>query len=368
VVTNDAAIRDDIIRAFHKRGMLVWYLTFGNGFFGSKPKSMPDDWKEWKAQFIGNDTHTGYTFLSLSHQGYRDWKAKQIAGVLSKHAFDGVEIAEPFQMGWGGPEAGLYGDFSPAAIFRFQEQHGYPEPPDFRNPADPKWYKTDTKRYEAWCDFRVSKVNSFLKHIREAVKAKMPAKPFSVWMLANSSPIAGTIPKKLMREWQGIDAEAMAKTVRPDLVCFQTNWPDWSNPLLSGDYVNLYLPFISPFRQAFPSLPVIVQADTGSLKPMRRSRSWIELFESTCKKLGVGSTYYMYDISLWQYTEPPKLISCEAKENQVILCFQKRIDPEIEQQLDRIQVSPTCRVARARCDGNLLYLWLKGMKKERRTK
>lgn len=363
VVTNDEAIRKDLIMAFHKHGMLVWYLTFGNGFYGSPPKSMPQGWEKWKTVFIGTDANEGYTFLSLSHQEYRAWKARQIVEVVRKYAFDGVEVVEPFQMGWGGPETGLYGDFSPAALSRFEKQYGYTEPPNFRDPSNPKWYKTDTKRYASWCDFRVAEVSSFLKELRDAVKSSIKNKPFSVWMLANSSPIQGKNPRDLLREWQGIDAESVAKTVKPDLICFQTNWPDWSNPLLAGDYVKLYRPFIDPIKNAYPTIPLIVQADTGSLKPMRRSRQWINLFEKTCSDLGVGSTYYMYDISLWHYTEAPRLLNCEVAKDGVILTFQKCIDPRIEKELDRIVIAPKCRIVRAKCDGNLLKLNLTGLVK-----
>lgn len=354
IVTNDAIIRDDLIDAFHKRKIGVWYQTFGNGFYGDAPSSLPRGWEAWKPTFIGTDENIGYTFLSLSSNDYREWKAKQILGVLAKHDFDGIEIAEPFQMGWGGPETGLYGDFSKSARERFKQQTGYDDPPDFRDQTRPSWYKSDVARYKAWTDFRVSEVNSFIKTLRDAAKAKYPKKPFSVWMLANTSPVPGQNPASLIREWQGVDAVSMAKLVKPDLVCFQTYWPDWSNPILPGDYPKLYVPFLGPLKKALPHQKVIFQADTGSLKQMRRGREWIAAFEKTCKDLGCGSTYYMYDISKWMYTERPQVRSVKTVGKRVTITFQKRIDPSIENRPDQFTVDPSVRILKVRCDGNLV--------------
>jgi len=354
IVTNDGAIRDDLIEAFHRRKMSVWYQTFGNGFYGDAPGALPSGWQKWKPVFLGQDLNEGYTFLSMSNAEYRRWKTAQILAVLAKHKFDGVEIAEPFQMGWGGPEKGLYGDVCDAALAAFRNQTGYDAPPDFRNAASPSWYKTDRARYRAWTDFRVDQVNSYLKELRDGVKAKFPSKPFSVWMLANTTGVPGRDPADVIREWQGIDAVSMAKTVRPDLVCFQTNWPDWSNPDLPGDYPNQYRPFFEPLKKAFPKLPIIFQADTGSLKEMRRDRRWIEAFESTCKKLGAGSTYYMYDISRWQYTEPPAAKKVEVSGNRVTVVFQKRIDAHLATSGDRLVLRPAAKLRSIKVDGNLL--------------
>lgn len=363
IVTNDATVRDDLIDAFHKRKMAVWYQTFGNGFYGDAPRSLPDGWQSWKQVFIGKDENVGYTFLSMSNTDYRNWKANQILNVLAKHAFDGIEIAEPFQMGWGGPETGLYGDFSKSAVDRFKAATGYGDPPSFRDRSSSLWYKSDVKRYKVWIDFRVSEVNRYLKSLRDAIKAKYPKKPFSVWMLANTSQIAGRDPASLIREWQGVDAVSMTKLVRPDLVCFQTNWPDWSNPILPGNYPNLYRSFLEPLKKAFPRQKVIFQADTGSLKGMRRSREWIDMFESTCKNLGAGSTYYMYDISLWQYTEPPAAKSVKASSNRVTITFQKCVDPALEKALDKFQISPNAELTRVKCDGNILTCDFNGLSK-----
>jgi len=368
VVTNDTDIDDKLLDAFHKRKIAVWYLTFGNGFYG-EAAGMPAGWEKWKTGLIGPPADgMGYTFLSLSHPEYRAWKRDQIVGVMRKHAFDGVEVAEPFQMGWDGPEKGIYGDLSPVAIEAFRAYSKMDGPPDFKDPKSPKWYKTDAGRYSKWVDFRVHEVSDYLAGLVKGFKKAFPKKPFAVWALANTSPDPKRDPAALIREWQGVDAVAMVKAGGADMVCFQTNWPDWSNPELPGDYPKLYKSFTEPFKKACPKVPFIIQADTGSQDDMRRGRAWIAQFEKACLEVGgVGSTAYMYDIGLWMYTEKPEIKQVEVKGNEVLLVFQKRVDPVVCAETSRYSLTPDVKVIDAKVDGNLVRLTVEGLKPGRYT-
>jgi hypothetical protein len=356
VVTDDDEVDDKLIEALHARGMAVWYETFGNGFYGG-PAGFPSGWQAWQMKLLNLSGDQGYTFLSLSHPAYRKWKQARVVGTMRRHAFDGVEIVEPFQMGWDGPEKGLYGDLSPAALTAFRNFSGFKAPPEFKDANSPRWYKRDRSRYRKWVEFRVHEVNEFLRGIALSVRRELPGKPLSVWALANTSPDKSVGPVELAREWQGIDAVAMARATGCDEICFQTNWPDWSNPSLPSDYPLLYKPFIEPLRRAFPKLPFIIEADYGSSEANRRSREWIAGFEKACTEAGAaGSTAYMYSIAGWNYTEPPQVREAVAADGRIKLVFQKRLERSSAEDVANYILEPPCKVAVAHWDGNEVTL------------
>lgn len=370
VVTNDGRIRDDLIKALHKQGIAVWYQTFGNGFY-SPGTPEPKNWKDWRMAFVGPYPNDGYQFLSISNPHYIAWKRARIVEVATKHPFDGVEIAESMQMGWGGPEGSLYGDLSASALSAFTAYSKYQEPPEFKDPTSPRYFKTDTKRYQKWQDFRVHAVAKFLDTLINGpggLRKKCPGVAFCAWTLSNTSPAPDRNPAELMREWQALDAVAIARVVKPDAVCFQTNWPDWLTPELPRDYPKQYRPFTDPFRAAHPKIPFIVQTDIGSQPQMRRSREWITAFEKACKGIGAsGSTAYMYDLALWMYTEPPQVRFATYKGSSALLVFQKCVDPVTAGIAGRYRITDgkgrTMKVTKATVDGNLVRLTTTPLKK-----
>ena len=354
VVTNDQDVDDKLISAFHSRGIAVWYSTFTNGFYGD-PKGLPSGWERWK-QVVLKPGDYGYTFLSLSSADYLTWKGAQVVATVNKHGFDGAELMEPFQVNWGGPDAADYGDLSASAIDAFRRTTGHAQPPEFADAASPRFWKTDAKLYSSWVDFRAAAVTSFLTALCKTIREGAPAKPICIWALANTPPSPGQDPVALAREWQGVDAGDMAAKAKPDLVCFQTNWPDWSAPDLPANYVERYKPFVEELRKA-SMVPFIVQADTGSNPANRRSRKWISDYELACTKLGaVGATAYSYEIALWLYTEAPEVRQVAVSGNHVLLVFQKRLDKGSAEDLKHYHLQHGMSPTRAVCDGNLVRL------------
>lgn len=372
VITDDSTIDDELIEAFHRRGIAVWYQTGGNGFY-SPGNPEPPNWQMWRMVHIGTVTDDSYKFMSMSHPDYIAWKKAKVVAVARNHAFDGIEIAEPFQMSWGGPENAYYGDFHPEALKAFTAFSGYAEPPDFKYPTSPRYYKTDTVRYRKWQDFRVHAANAFINEIVNGpggLRESVPGIPFCAWSLANTSPIAGRDPADVIREWQGMDAVEIARTVKPDMICIQTNWPDWITPELPGNYPLQYKSFADPLKAAFPDMPYIIQADIGSLQPMRRSREWIAAFEAACKDIGaVGNTAYMYDLALWMYTEPPKVKRVEADRTEITLIFQKCVNPASATRKENYTIigpdGQAVTIRRAVVDGNLVKLITEPLKRGR---
>ena len=359
VVTNDQGIDDGLIKAFHSRGIAVSYCTFTNGFYGD-PTGLPKWWESWKT-VLYKPTDYGYTFLSLSSGDYRSWKSAQIVDVMKKHAFDAVELVEPFQVNWGGPDAGGYGDLSAPALEAFRKASGNSEPPEFADQTSPRFWKTDRALYKSWVDFRAGAVTDFLATVCRAVRSAGVGKPICVWALANTPPQSGQDPVALAREWQGVDAGDIASKVKPDLICFQTNWPDWSTPALPANYVEKYKPFVDELRLK-SKVPFIVQADTGSQPDTRRTRKWMSDFEQACKKLGAaGWTAYSYEIAMWLYTEAPEVRSVEVHGDQILLVFQKRLDKASAEDLGHYAFSGEPRLTGAVCDGNLVRLTVAGL-------
>jgi hypothetical protein len=360
VVTNDEDVDDKLIAAFHSRGIAVWYCTFTNGFYGD-PKGLPAGWESWK-QVLYKPTDYGYTFLSLSSPEYMAWKSAKVVATLEQHAFDAVDLVEPFQVNWGGPDDGGYGDLSVPALAEFSKTTGNPQPPEFGDAASPRYWKTNKALYQSWVDFRAKAVTDFLTTVCNSIRKAGVKKPICVWALANTPPTANQDPVALAREWQGVDAGDIAAKAKPDLVCFQTNWPDWSTPDLPADYVLRYKPFVDQLRKV-SKVPFIVQADTGSNADTRRSRQWIADFEKACAKLGaVGTTAYSYEISLWLFTEAPEVRQVEVNGDDVLLVFQKRLDNASAEDLSHYAFSGGLSVTRAACDGNLVRLTVSGLK------
>jgi hypothetical protein len=363
VVTNDDHVDQKLIDAFHSQGISLWYETFGNGFYGSS-SGLPKGWEAWQMSLLNPEHDSGYTFLSLSNSTYRKWKCARIVSTLKKHNFDGIEIVEPFQMGWDGPEKGAYGDFSPAAIAAFREFSGYDSAPEFKDKTSKRWYRTDVPRYRKWIEFRVREVDGFLSQIGESVRKSAPGRPLGIWALANSSPDPAISPVAVEREWQGIDAGEMANAANADLIVFETNWPDWSNPDLQGNYPNLYRPFFEELRSKAPGVPFMVQADIGSLAPNRRSRAWLKEFEETCVKDGAaGSTSYAYPFGLWTYTEPPEVRETRIHGNRLKLVFQKRLNPKSAVDLSHYVFQGREKILAAKVDGNEVTLTVGGLNK-----
>lgn len=363
VITNDSVIDDDLIAALHRHGLAVWYQTGGNGFY-TVGDPVPPDWEDWRMGLLGGTPEGAYQFMSMSHPGFIAWKRGKVVEVAKQHDFDGVEIAEPFQMGWNGPNQPVYGDFSPPALAAFRIFSGYTEPPDFTDPKSPRYYKTDTPRYQRWQDFRVHAVARFLNAIVNGpggLREQAPGMPFCLWTLCNTSPDPKRDPVDLIREWQGIDAVEIARAVRPDMVAFQTNWPDWITPELPGDYPLQYRSFTDPLQKALPGMPFIVQADIGSLQPMRRSRAWIADFERACREIGaIGSTAYMHSLALWTYTEAPEVRITRPAPRETLLVFQKRLDPVTAADVANYRLTgsdgKSVAVRSATVDGNLVHL------------
>lgn len=327
VVVNENDIKGDLIDAYHKRGIAVWMVVFGNGTYSTA--FFPAGWENWKMGLIQPSKVDGYTFLSQFNREYVEWKKKSLARVVSKYPFDGVEVMESFFPEWNGFETGVYGDVGPNAQKAFQEKYNE-DIPDFENKDSARYYKNNPELYQKWIEFRVDGVNDFLNEIFNGQGGVREARPdilVATWSLGvNGGP--NSIAK--LREMQGYDAEAMVAKVKPDLHYIQTHWPDWYKPeaALPPDYMKTYQPFFDQVRAQNPDLPIGIQGDNGSVKEMIKSAEWQQQYNIEAKLYGYATwTTYEYHIGGYMYTEKPEpQRAVRQADGTIMISFNKRID------------------------------------------
>ncbi|MFC0216667.1 N-acyl-D-glucosamine 2-epimerase [Paenibacillus chartarius] len=322
-VTNEFDVDAELVRALHRCRLEVWALTLGNGTFTTA--HLPSGWEGWQMGLL-KTVNDGYTRLSPFCPAYVAWKKQALAALVRSIPFDGLHIAEPYLPEWGGLKSGTYGDVGAHAAAAFRRTYGAAIP-EFRNRLSPRYYRKQPELYEAWVQFRVDGVNDYVDEIFNGCGGVREARPdirIATWTLAVDD---GPDSAAKLRELQGNDAVSMIAKVKPDLHYLQTHWPDWGRAALPAEYVRTYRPFVQAIRDAHPSLPIGIQTDIGSAKPMIRSRAWLEQFARETGALGCSTwTAYEYHIGGALYDEAPRLMGARRLAGGGIeLCFHKRI-------------------------------------------
>jgi hypothetical protein len=324
-VTDENKVNIKLVELLRARGMMVWATILGNGTYITD--HLPKDWPDWQMVLL-KPINDGYVRLSPFSYRYVEWKKQALANLVKTVPFDGLEVAEPYFPEWNGLSSGTYGDVGPYARAAFKQQYGS-EIPDFKHRTSANYYKKNTALYRQWIDFRVSAVNRFLNELIngiDGVRASRPEIKIATWSLGVQ---AGADSVEKVREFHGLDAAAMISIVRPDMHVIQTHWPDWMRWRLPADYIKHYNPFVAQIRSWHPTLPLGVQTDVGSLRPMRRNRTWLEAFSACGEQLGYHTwTAYEYHLGTYMYEEKPA-VQCVKRQgtDQLLLQFQKRIDP-----------------------------------------
>ncbi|HEY3414983.1 MAG TPA: hypothetical protein VGM51_18265 [Armatimonadota bacterium] len=368
VVTNDAAIRRDLIDAFHKEGLPVWYLTFCHVAYSTA--DFPKGWEAWKMS-LRNSPGKDYTRLCMNNPGYIAFKRARIAASMKRYPFDGVELVEPFWPDAPGPSSDTYGCLCAHCRAAFLKDH--PEEtamPEFTDASSPRWYKSNPELYRKWMDSRVKGIARFLNATLDGpggVRRRRPDVPTMVWTLVQDSPNAVAA----LREAQGNDAGEMAHAVHPSAVCLQTNWMDWSRSELPPDYLKKYAPFVKHLRDLSPGTAFTFQVDTGSLAPSRQTYTWLKSADATARKMGArGTVNYEYFITKSMYDDPPRLVEARPRQGGVSLVFQKRVDAGRASDAANYHVTgpqgEVVSVTKARADGNMIHLSVRGLKPGKR--
>lgn len=358
IVTNDAAPDAALVEACRKQGLAVWYTSFGNGKYGVA--GLPAGWESWKMVLRAkkpNEVAGGFTYFCLNNPEYLMWKKKQVVETLTRVPFDGFEMAEPFWPAYKGPESPSYGCLCDACKGAFLRM--YPDErtiPEFSDPKSIRYYKTNTRLYRKWMDFRVRSVVSFHQEIIGAVRAACPKVKITVWGIADDVPD----PVRTLREWEGIDGRALSAAIKPDMYVIQTDWPDWTNPKLPADYPLKYTPFVREVAAGSPRTKVIMQADIGSWENCRRGTTWMRECEKAAVRAGMtGITAYEYHLSADIYDAAPKPMRADVTPDGVLLAFNKRLDPATAEDPSNYSLD-SGRILSAEVDGNLVTLRIEG--------
>lgn len=302
-----------------------------------------------------------YRFIGFVYPEYNAWYKNYLNGMLSGHGFDAFTFAEIMYPIYDGPEKNppFYGDVSPGFQAAFKRATGSETFPNFTDPADPDYFRTNTGLYRQLVEYRVRTIDDFYDDIINGPGGAREAAPgilFATWTLGINIPDG--VAK--LREWEGNDIVAMIRRVKPDLHFIQTHAPDWANPALPGDYPLAYQPFFDAVRTANPDVKIGMQADLGSLGPSRRDPAWQKQFYDACRKAGVDTTTY-YEFGLrWEiYSQPPRLCEIRRDGDTLLLVFDQRLNAESAMLMKGRELrgkDRSYRIAECRWDGNLLRL------------
>lgn len=363
ILTEDSAVRPELITALHREGLGVWYSTFVNGTYSTR--DLPPNWQEWKmvtrSDLQSKPLEDGYTRLCLNHPGYRAWKKNQMRQMIENHPFQGIDLMEPHWPEYPGKESPAYACFCASCLQAFHQM--FPEEdalPNILDPNSPRSPARNPELWRKWLEFRHRSLASFLDDIvngEQGIRSRTPQMPVCVWILA----LAETNGVQQVRDIHGEDPGEIVLTVKPDILCLQSHWPDWTRAGLRSDYVLAYAPFIQAARAISPDLPIMIQADTGSQQQNRRSWSWIRDFERACGRINArNTTFYEYFIGGYMYTDAPRIAALRQAGNEIELRFNKRLDPQTAADPARYGLSAGM-VASARVDGNRVFLTTKDL-------
>lgn len=358
-----------LVEAFHRAGIGVWLQVFGNGTYSKE--SLPPQWPAWRMVTrtdLQGGTLPGFQRLCLNNADYRTWKKRDLAASLRTAPFDAIEIAEPFWPDYPGVEAPAYGCFCESCRKAFRAM--FPDEtdlPDIINKDSRRSPANSPALWAKWLKFRQASMTAFLDDLvngKGGLRQTSPGRVVSVWGLGLLGD--GTVDR--LRTDQGQDGGDIAATVKPDVYCIQTHWPDWMRADLPFDYVTGYKPFIEQVRQRAPGMPLMIQTDIGSNRDMIRDRAWVEEFESACTHLDVTSTcLYEYFIGGWSYHEPPRVVEATWRERTIELVCTRRIDPASAERAGTFELE-SGRVEAVRVDGNVVRLTVSGIDRRSSTR
>lgn len=359
----DTGLRPGLVGEMQRQKLGVGLMTLPSLVYWNEAQlaeRLPAGWRDWLIEFTGSGMDI-YRFIGFVYPEYNAWYKNYLNGMLLRHRFDAFTFAEIMYPIYDGPEKNppFYGDVSPGFQAAFKRATGSETFPNFTDPADPDYFRTNTGLYRQLVEYRVRTIDDFYDDIINGPGGAREAAPgilFATWTLGINIPDG--VAK--LREWEGNDIVTMIRRVKPDLHFIQTHAPDWANPALPGDYPLAYQPFFDAVRTANPDVKIGMQADLGSLGPSRRDPAWQKQFYDACRKAGVDTTTY-YEFGLrWEiYSQPPRLCEIRRDGDTLLLVFDQRLNAESAMLMKGRELrgkDRSYRIAECRWDGNLLRL------------
>lgn len=363
MLTSTDGMKDNIVQLLHNKGIGAGLMLYADGIY-SDQSIFPTGWQNWQMQFLNGPTDTHLSFI---YPDFRQWMKQRAVNLCNTYGFDAITFAEPMYPVYDGitKTPVTYADVSTGYQNIFKADTGETHFPDFTNPSSPYYFKTNTALYQKLVQHRKDSITNYFDEVVNGTNGLRQSAPDTLvvtWSLACSKLANGGA--QLLPEWEGNDANAIVKKVKPDIHYFQSHWPDWSDPNLSPEHVYQY---IDNFRQAWHAMPDVavgVQDDIGSWQTMRRSNQYYSDFLNACQASNVShSIYYCFDIRSDIYLAAPQLkrISLAAAD-RINLEFNERIHTNSVGVISgRTLVSDSnvvYNILSATVDGNLLKLQL----------
>ena len=300
-------IQDGIVDMLHERDIAVGLMLFASSVY-TPTSDFPANWQDWKMEWVNNENPCLH--MSFIHDGYRQWMKQRAVDLCNTYDFDAITFAEPIYPCYDGvtEDPVVYTDVSPAYQAIFKVDTGETAFPNFTDPADPDYFKTNTVLYQKLVQHRIDSITNFFDEIvngNNGLRELAPNTLVVTWSLACSKLEKSGVD--VLPEWEGNDARAIVRKVKPDMHYCQSHWPDWADPSLPSDYTFSYMDNYREVWEIAPRIPVGVQADIHSLDTSKRSNQWYSEFLDTCNASNLSSsTYYCFSLRSDVYDAAPE--------------------------------------------------------------
>lgn len=356
-VMTGGEIMPGLIDELHRRGIAVALMTLPNIVYATDDtlaKMLPANHRQWLMKFTSNDMDN-YRFIGFVYPEYNEWYKNYLGKLLKDNQFDGFTFAEIMYPIYDGPARAkpFYGDVSENFKRAFKAATNNRAFPNFDNPHDPNYFKTNAKLYNELVEYRIKTINDFYDDIVNSSNGARSINQdimFATWTLGINIPDG--VAK--LREWEGNDIDSMIRKVKPDIHFIQTHAPDWNDGNLKGDYPYSYKPFFDAIRVANPDVKVALQADLGSTAAARRNLDWQKLFYKACQQSGVSSTtYYEFGLRYKIYEDMPELKEIYLNNRQMKLYFDQRLSSDSAKVITN-RLANESKIISAKVDGNIL--------------
>jgi len=186
-VTPDAC-RQDLIDTLHTRNIRVVLTLFPSWVYLDErqlDRYLPANWRNWRMEFTNPEARKDHIFIGYVHPEYNRWYRDYVISLIRKYRFDGVAMIETMYPCYHGDRYNpiLMGDVSKGFELAFGEPL-----PEFLDASSPRYFKTDTAKFERYLAFRTKTINDFYQYIMAGVRAECPGVTVISWALGVSDP------------------------------------------------------------------------------------------------------------------------------------------------------------------------------------
>ena len=161
----DTGLRPGLVGEMQRQKLGVGLMTLPSLVYWSEAQlaeRLPAGWRDWLIEFTGSGMDI-YRFIGFVYPEYNAWYKNYLNGMLLRHRFDAFTFAEIMYPIYDGPEKNppFYGDVSPGFQAAFKRATGSETFPNFTDPADPDYFRTNTGLYRQLVEYRVRTIDDY---------------------------------------------------------------------------------------------------------------------------------------------------------------------------------------------------------------